>query len=125
MNDETKRCIRALFLSACEQNHAQEWEPSADIYQTQTGWVVKFDLAGVRPEDLRVMVKNDCLTVEGVRKDLFAEKGAKYYSMEISYFRFRRCLRLPVDLSDVHVHWEYRDGMLLVWMNETGTGIHR
>ena len=25
------------------------WQPSTDIYRTQQGWLVKLDLAGVRP----------------------------------------------------------------------------
>jgi len=32
------------------------WRPAADIYRTRTGWILKFDLAGVRPEDILVQI---------------------------------------------------------------------
>jgi len=96
------------------------WEPSADVYRTRDGWLLKFDLAGVRPEDVAVSVSGRRVTVSGVRRDTSVEEGCSYYAMEISYNRFERCLEMPVNLADARVTIEARDGLLLVRMVTEG-----
>jgi HSP20 family protein len=90
------------------------WQPATDVYRTPQGWLVKLDLAGVRPEDIRWSVSGSCLTIEGVRRDWCQEEGCCHYAMEISYSSFQRRLTLPDDLQGANVSVEYRHGMLLV-----------
>jgi HSP20 family protein len=96
------------------------WQPSADVYRTRDGWLLKFDLAGVRPEDVMVTVRGRRVSVSGVRRDLAVEEGCSYYSMEISYDRFERSLDMPVDLENARITLEARNGLLLVRMNTEG-----
>jgi HSP20 family protein len=96
------------------------WQPSADIYRTRDGWLLKFDLAGVRPEDVMVTVRGRRVSVSGVRRDLIVEEGCSYYSMEISYNRFERSLEMPADLENARVTLEARNGLLLVRMITKG-----
>ena len=30
------------------------WQPPVDVYQTADGWLVKYDLAGVRPDEIQL-----------------------------------------------------------------------
>ncbi len=96
------------------------WRPSADIYRTRNGWLLKFDLAGVRPEDVTVSISGRRVSVSGVRRDLMVEEGCSYYSMEISYNRFERSLEMPADLENARVQLEARNGLLLVRMITEG-----
>src|SRR5260370_24379633 len=96
------------------------WRPSADIYRTRDGWLLKFDLAGVRPEDVTVSVRGRRVSVSGVRRDLIVEEGCSYYSMEISYNRFERFIDMPADLENARVTLQARDGLLLVRMITEG-----
>jgi HSP20 family protein len=96
------------------------WEPSADIYRTRDGWLLKFDLAGVRPEDVTVSVSGRMVKVTGVRRDTSVEEGCSYYAMEISYNRFERSLEMPVNLAHARVTIEARNGLLLVRMITEG-----
>jgi HSP20 family protein len=96
------------------------WQPSADVYRTRDGWLLKFDLAGVRPEDVMVTVRGRRVSVSGVRRDLIVEEGCSYYSMEISYNRFERSLEMPADLENAQVTLEARNGLLLVRMTTKG-----
>ena len=105
-----------LFLS----DLPAPWEPSADVYQTRDGWLLKFDLAGVRPEDVTVTVSGRHVTVRGVRRDTIVEEGCSYYAMEISYNRFERSLEMPVNLANARVTLEARNGLLLVRMITEG-----
>jgi HSP20 family protein len=92
------------------------WQPSADVYRTRDGWLLKFDLAGVRAEDVTVTVSGRRVSVSGVRRDSVIEEGCSYYSMEISYNRFERVIDMPCDLGEAQVSLQVRDGLLLVRM---------
>lgn len=94
-----------------EQAH---WQPAADVYRTRDGWLVKFDLAGVRPDDVRLHGDGRKLTVAGIRRDEVVEEGIAHYRMEISYSSFRRTIELPISLDTANVETEMRAGMLLV-----------
>ena len=90
------------------------WRPPADVYRMSDSWLVKFDLAGVRPDDIRVGIAGNRLTVRGIRRDWSVAEGCTYYAMEIAYSEFERSIELPCDLERARVTTEYRDGMLLV-----------
>ncbi len=103
-----------FFLSAAKACVEPKCRPPADMYKTRNGLVIKFDLAGVKPEDIAINIQDAALTVSGVRKDLVLEEGLTYYSMEISYSHFERTVKLPFNLRHSRISNEYRDGMLIV-----------
>lgn len=108
-----------VFLFAASRAESQTyWRPSVDVYRTRGGWLLKFDLAGVRPDDISVRVQGCRITVSGVRRDWVAEEGASYYSMEIAYNRFERTIDLPCGFSDPQIAVEGRDGLLIVRVTE-------
>ena len=90
------------------------WHPAVDVYRTANGWILKFDLAGVRLDDVHVHVARRTVTVSGVRRDCLHESGCSHYSMEIRYSGFERTIELPEDLNAAKSRLEYRDGILLV-----------
>jgi len=96
------------------------WRPSADVYRTRDGWLLKFDLAGVLPEDIRVHAGPCSVTVSGIRRDCVIEEGWSPYSMEISYSRFERTIHLPCALEAARLGVDYRNGMLLVRITPEG-----
>jgi len=103
-----------VFLFTPRQ--AQEWQPAVDIYRSTAGWILKFDLAGVRLDDVHVHVGKRAVTVSGVRRDNMQEEaGCCHYSMEITYSRFQRTVELPEEIDgDSRVRVDYRDGILFV-----------
>src|SRR5580700_145812 len=105
-----------LFLSELPT----PWQPSADVYRTRDGWLLKLDLAGVRSEDVTVSIQGRRVSVSGVRRDSFLEEGSSYYSMEISYNRFERSFEMPADLETARVSIAARDGLLLIRMITRG-----
>lgn len=104
----------ATFLFSPNRQQ-QDWQPAVDIYRTNNGWVLKFDLAGVRMEDVHVQVCGRTMAVSGVRRDwMFEDAGCRHYSMEISYSRFKRTIELPDDIETARLAVNYRDGILTV-----------
>jgi len=94
------------------------WRPAADVYRTNHGWLIKLDVAGVRPGDIRVVVEGRSLTVVGQRRDSMVRRGLASYSLEISYNRFERSISLPTDVESCAVRTEFEEGMLLIWLDK-------
>src|SRR5688500_9281317 len=107
------RLMQALFLPAPGCGGAT-WCPAADLYRTASGWLVKLDLAGVRPEDVHVRAEGRRLIVAGSRRDCTLTEGCSHYHMEIAYSHFERSLELPCELDNCRITTDYRDGMLHV-----------
>jgi HSP20 family protein len=114
MSEDLIRLVHSLFWPLAETQRVARWEPSADVYRTRKGWLVKFDLAGVRPGDFSLTVQGSCLRVQGTRRDCSLEEGCSHYRMEIAYSRFERLVDLPCNLQLATIATDYRDGMLLV-----------
>jgi HSP20 family protein len=103
-----------VFLFA-PSRQGVDWQPAVDIYKVAHGWILKFDLAGVRLDDVHAHVFCNRVTVQGVRRDwMLDDAGCHHYSMEINYSRFERTVELPEDLSNALFRLDYRDGILLV-----------
>jgi HSP20 family protein len=101
-----------VFLVPTRQESG--WKPPVDVFKTGWGWILKFELAGVRTEDIRVHISRRTVTVTGTRRDYMVEEGCSHYSMEISYSSFERAIELPDDLSKSQIRMDYRDGILFV-----------
>jgi HSP20 family protein len=110
---EMVRWLRSLLPSE-EAQPPRCWRPAVDVYQLRTGWLIKCDLAGVRPEDVVVTLHGRELTIQGVRRDCRVEQDCCHYLMEIAYSRFERTLLLPETLAAARVTVAQDLGMLLV-----------
>lgn len=90
------------------------WRPAADVYRLKSGWLLKFELAGVTVDDIHVSARGSAITVRGVRRDTMIEENCCQYSMEISYSRFERTIHLPCQIEDASLDIQYKQGILLV-----------
>ena len=113
MRDKSHQ-MTVVFAAATYIASETFWRPLADIYRTRTGWLIKYDLAGVKPDDIEIFVRGSEITVRGFRRDWKLEEGWTHYSMEISYNRFERAIELPCVLDGAEVEVECREGILLV-----------
>jgi HSP20 family protein len=90
------------------------WNPSADVYQSTDGWVVKLDLAGICSDDLEIEIKESRLHIRGCRKDTLYRDGFIYHQMEITYSRFEKTIEFPAPLEGASLAHDYRDGFLII-----------
>jgi HSP20 family protein len=115
---EKRRHSPVFFFAASPAGAQTHWRPSADVYRVRDGWLLKFDLAGVRMEDVTVEVSGCRVTVSGIRRDWLVDEGASYYSMEIAYNRFERTIDLPCRMENPHVALESKNGLLIIRVTE-------
>ena len=114
MERDFGKLVQSFFDISSESFGDACWCPSVDVYRGRDSWLVKFDLAGVRADDVQFRVQNRHLIVQGIRRDFSVLEDQQAYSMEISYNRFQRSVELPIDLTHARICSEYRDGMYLV-----------
>ncbi len=91
-----------------------DWAPSVDISETDTAYLVKAEIPGVKKEDVKVTIQDGMLTIRGERKQEKEEKGKKFHRIERSYGSFVRSFRVPDDADENSVKAEFKDGMLNV-----------
>jgi HSP20 family protein len=106
------RVLRSCLFRPPAEEHG--WQPPLDIYQATDGWLLKADLAGIRPDEVTVSLQGRTVTLRGHRHDLALEEGCCHYRMEIAYSSFERSVELPADPGQARVETDYRDGMLLI-----------
>ena len=94
------------------------WCPAADVYRTADGWIVKVDLAGIKPSDVEVTVDGDVLRIRGSRRDGTCGEGVSHYQLEITYSRFEKMIQFPRSIEHVKVERDYRDGLLTLRLRE-------
>ncbi len=114
--------MRRFFLPTGGIGAEGAWQPLIDVYRTGDGWLIKGDLAGVRPEDVTVSIAGSYLTIRGTRHDCTRDEGCRHYRLEISYSHFARTIELPDNLERAHVTSEFRQGMLLVRIRKEAPG---
>src|SRR5438128_10805886 len=102
--------VISLFLHNAGRNRAAVWQPAADIYKLPTGWLIKLELAGVRSDDVQLILRGHTLLVTGRRRDACLEAGCRQLRLEIEYGRFEREIELPADWPRATVETEFQDG---------------
>jgi HSP20 family protein len=121
---EGSKKLRSLLLNWPRFGaHQHPWQPCADVYRQDQGWLAKFELAGVSRNDITVSVKQHRLTVRGIRRDDSVQHGNQSYSMEISYNEFMKTIEFPCDIENAQIDVEYRNGMLHVRLLTGGSDV--
>ena len=90
------------------------WVPNTDVYSTDTGLVIKVELAGMRNDNLEITVEGNRLRISGTRPDGCRAPKCSFLVMEINYGPFESVLELPpgYDLSQAKA--SYLNGFLRI-----------
>ena len=94
------------------------WCPAADVSRSGEGWIVKVDLAGVKPLDVDVIIDGDLLRISGSRRDGTCGEGVSHYQLEITYSRFEKMIRFPRSIEHASIERDYHDGLLILRLRE-------
>ena len=109
--------LRLVAAGSRQRPAERRWSPAADVYQIKGGWLVKVDIAGVRPEEVEITIGGRVLVIEGTRQDTFCEETLSYHQLEITYSRFEKTLRFPCAIDGARLERDYRDGFLLIYLH--------
>jgi len=94
------------------------WLPAADVYQTDEGWLVKVELAGVSAEDIEIDIQGNSLYIAGCRKDRSCAVGTSYHQMEITYSSFEKTLNFPGSIQGAVIEHNFDNGLLIIHLKK-------
>lgn len=95
------------------------WLPAADVYQTDDGWLVKVELAGVSAEDIEIDIQGNSLYIAGCRKDRSCAVGTSFHQMEITYSSFEKTLNFPGSIKGATVEHNFDNGILIIHLKKS------
>ena len=90
------------------------WLPAAEGRIEDGTYVIQLALPGVDPQDVKVSLMDNVLTVKGERKADHDTVGKDYFVREVAYGAFERNFALPEGVNAAQVEAKYARGMLEV-----------
>ena len=107
--DATQRRSRAEADAGDEFERA-DWTPAADIYETESGYLIAMDLPGIDRQALEIDVDENRLLVKGTR----AIDEPKQHRAERPRGKFLRTFSVPASIEQGKIAAEYKDGVLQI-----------
>jgi HSP20 family molecular chaperone IbpA len=92
--------------------HSYEWSPPTDAYETESSFIVRLEIAGMRYENFSIEYDNNFLIIRGIRSE-FPERRA-YHQMEIRYGEFSSAIEIPLNVDSKKANAKYQDGFLTI-----------
>jgi HSP20 family protein len=106
--------VRRSTVTLREGGTGNSWTPNTDVYATDSGLVIKVELAGVRSDHLEITVEGNRLRISGNRPDGCRAPKCNFLVMEISYGSFETTLEIPSEYDLSHAKAAYLNGFLRI-----------
>jgi HSP20 family protein len=87
-----------------------DWTPAADIYETETGFLIALDLPGIKRDALEIDIHDNRLIVKGVRN----VDDSRTRRTERPRGKFLRAFAVPASVEQGKIGAEYKDGVLQI-----------
>ena len=92
----------------------REWTPAIDVVRDNGNIVVRADVPGIKPEEVKIEVEDDILTVSGSHEERKEEKDKHFLRRERRYGSFSRTMALPAGVEAKKIKAKTHDGVVEV-----------
>lgn len=90
------------------------WYPACDVFEDKEAVKIVAELPGVKPEDVKLSLENNLLTIRGEKKQEAEERSERVHRYERSYGSFERAFVLPSTVDPDKISAQYDNGILTV-----------
>lgn len=90
--------------------HPQVYQPPTDVYETESNFIIRIEIAGMKNGEFSVSIDNNLVSISGLRPD--PTGPCAYYQMEIHYGEFGVQVELPNPINVETMEAFYEDGIL-------------
>lgn len=95
--------------------HSGPWRPPVDIHETEQAILVKLELAGMREDQIDVLLYQNALVISGKREDdVDHDEELCYHEAQVRYGLFRVEIALPTPIRAEAVAASYENGFLRI-----------
>jgi len=112
MRKVTEEMDRAFAEVNTSNGGAAVWAPSIEVSQQNGQYVVRAELPGVKPEEVKVEILDDAVVLDGERKFKHEEDQGGVHRTEIRYGRFYRSIPLPEGAKVDQARAKFDNGVL-------------
>jgi len=92
----------------------REWTPAIDVVRENGNIVVRADVPGIKPEEVKIEVEDDILTVSGTHEERKEEKDKHFLRRERRFGSFSRTMALPAGVEAKKIKAKTHDGIVEV-----------
>jgi HSP20 family protein len=92
--------------------HERAWTPAIDVVREDDHLVLRADLPGIKPEEVKIEVEDDILTVSGEHRESKEEKDRSYVRRERRYGSFSRSMALPRGVDAKKIKAKTHNGVI-------------
>jgi HSP20 family protein len=96
------------------EGRQRSWAPAIDVVRDNGNLVVRADVPGIKPEEVKIEVENDILTVSGEHEERKEEKDKNFLRRERRYGSFTRSMALPPGVEAKKIKAKTHDGVVEV-----------
>lgn len=111
---EVDRLFDHFFTPAESRPQWNMLTPPVDVEETKEAFHFRADLPGIKPEDVKVTLSGDTLSIRGERKRETEKQEGSLHRVERSYGMFERSFHLDTPVRRDGIEAKYRDGVLEV-----------
>src|SRR6266852_9524349 len=90
------------------------WLPLVDIFEEPDVIRLVAEVPGVRPEDVKISVEGNLLTIKGTKDQVAEEKAEKVHRYERTYGAFERTFTLSASIDPKKIKATYNLGVLTI-----------
>jgi HSP20 family protein len=90
------------------------WLPACDVFEDKDAVKIVAEVPGVRPEDVKISLENNLLTIRGEKRQQAEEKTERVHRYERTYGTFERAFSLPTTVDPEKIAAGYANGILTV-----------
>lgn len=117
LQDRINRLFEDAFPGPAEGGEdlaAGAWRPLVDIFDAESGVVIKIDLPGVSKEDVSVEVKDNILYIQGERKADSSVPDDRFYRRERVCGTFQRSFAMQAAIAPDRIKASFKNGVLTI-----------
>jgi HSP20 family protein len=90
------------------------WIPATDVSEDANTIQISMELAGVSPDDVRISLENNVLTIHGEKRQEDEQNDERVHRIERIYGMFERTFVLPNTVDPERIEARYENGVLTV-----------
>jgi HSP20 family protein len=95
-------------------DRGRTWTPAIDVLRENGNLVVRADIPGIKPEEVKIEVEDDILTVSGEHEERRQKKEDHFVRRERRYGSFYRSMALPPGVEAKDIKAKTHDGVVEV-----------
>lgn len=117
LSEETSEDEEVLVNEEEKKEWFEDEQPSSlsvDVYDSGDGFIIKSTLAGVTADDIKIIVDEQSVKIEGRREQEEKIAADRYVYQECYWGSFERVIKLPLAVDKDKVEANLKNGVLTI-----------